>query len=308
MKQAREIKVQKKGDPMLLGEGKGSPTVSLPKRVISMASLASAVGSLLSGCSSLHDESGVMGALTEFAKKQSVVEATIEFSGAAPQWVGPRSLTLQVLAREGQNAQISVTPDLQWRSNGESELVWLDSGRAPAGALSFTEGKSGPTTRYTVDLAREQLNQLALVMESDKNDRPAFSQCLYPVRARLTRSDGALVEKNGCRGMGGWEQKVSEFTAQVVGVYVASRNTTAPAAGKESAPVKPLKVDEKAAPLAHTNDDHSPANEVRSPASQTHGESKTSHSTVKVEASPMHVATKEGESEQKETSKSHEHH
>ena len=179
----------------------------------------------LSACSSLNDESGALSALSEFAAKQSVVEATIEFSGPAPQWVGPQTLTLEVNTRDTETPQIEITPDFHWKEKRSSEVIWLDHQRAPAGVLSLNAlPKANLKLNYSSELAREQLNQLAQVMEKEDSKDAQFTQCLYPVRARLIRSDGGVVEKNGCRGMGKWEQNASDYASYLIGVLAAARS------------------------------------------------------------------------------------
>ena len=48
-------------------------------------------------------------------------------------------------------------------------------------------------------------------------DQP-FSGCLNPVRVRLVRQDGALTEKQGCRGFG-WTRTASEKVNTFLSAY-----------------------------------------------------------------------------------------
>jgi hypothetical protein len=212
-----------------------SKSLAVMAGVMSLSSLT-----VFSGCTSLQDESGALSALAEFAGKKAIVEGVIEYSGPSAQWAGPRTLTLHVTAREGEQTQIQATPDLNWSVGGESSVVWLeDAGRKPAGALAFGTAGATPAGKYPVDFAREQLTQLAKELEdAEDSETGRFTQCLYPVRVRLTRTDGTLLEKNGCRGAGGWEQKASEYASQVLGHLASSRGQSAAPAPAPAA--KPL--------------------------------------------------------------------
>ena len=53
-------------------------------------------------------------------------------------------------------------------------------------------------------------NDEAYLAESISTDKTPFFGCLSPVRARLIRSDGSLVEKFGCRSFQGWASVASQ--------------------------------------------------------------------------------------------------
>ena len=48
----------------------------------------------------------------------------------------------------------------------------------------------------------------------------AFKGCLYPVRARLIRADGSVVEKQGCRSQLGWTRVASETVSLLISATV----------------------------------------------------------------------------------------
>jgi len=229
----------------------------------------------LTGCSSLSEDSGALQALAEFAAKKAVVEGLIEFSGPEAQWSGPSSFKLHVIAKEGERPEVRVTPDLGWDSRKGSDVVWL---AGPVRSVASTgTGDSAPASgsparvdaSYSIDLAREQLSQLASEIEgtdSDSDDA-AFTQCLYPVRVRLTRTDGTQVERSGCRGLGSWEQKASEYSSQVLSLVAVAR--TAPASLPPAAPQKAIK-DPAGGTLAVPAESRTPASDSDSGSQGTH--------------------------------------
>jgi hypothetical protein len=138
-------------------------------------------------------------------KSMPFVEAYIEYAGPQSRWAGPTSFTLHVLAKDAHNAQIAVAPAMF----AEPTAAPTMKKRAPAS----TPGMSG-------DLAREQIANLALAMQGQEG---TFRGCLSPVRVRLIRADGALVEKQGCRGQNQWTRVASQtadrfLTAAIYGI------------------------------------------------------------------------------------------
>jgi hypothetical protein len=62
--------------------------------------------------------------------------------------------------------------------------------------------------------ARDQVARLA---EAIRDDDSPFSGCLNPVRVRLIRTDGILLERQGCRGQEGWPKVASEVASHFLG-------------------------------------------------------------------------------------------
>lgn len=131
---------------------------------------------------------------------QAYVEAYVQYAGPQEKWSGPSQLIVHVMAKEAGNAQISVTP-ASFQEAPEPEKP--SDTTVQQRTLASTHG-------VTSEQAREQLAHLATEMQG-ADDK--FYGCLYPVRVRLVRVDGALLEKQGCRGQGGWTKAASEATS-----------------------------------------------------------------------------------------------
>ena len=67
----------------------------------------------------------------------------------------------------------------------------------------------------TSDEAREMLGHLGNALGGAT---APFKGCMSPVRVRLVRADGGLLEKQGCRSELGWSRAVSE----TVNVFVTA--------------------------------------------------------------------------------------
>ncbi|MCM2324577.1 MAG: hypothetical protein NDJ90_15060 [Oligoflexia bacterium] len=160
----------------------------------------------LSGCMSMQSESALDDALQSLKgssnKTNAFVEAFFEYTGPADKWAGPSTFLMHVVAKDQGPAQVTVVPPL-FGDPFSKEDGPVNTTRAPASAKPLTG-----------ELAREQLTQLAGIVEGSE-DLP-FRGCLSPVRVRLVRVDGALVEKQGCRTYRGWPKAVSEAVSQFV--------------------------------------------------------------------------------------------
>lgn len=136
----------------------------------------------------------------ELGGLQPVVEAYIEYPGPQPKWGGPASFIVHVLARDSRKTQVTITPSLL----NMPEARKLDgnvtvNSRQPAS----TDGLAAEAVHQGV---RDKLHQLA---EAIQEKTPEFRGCLYPVRLKLIRADGSLVEALGCRSQSGWPLAVS---------------------------------------------------------------------------------------------------
>jgi hypothetical protein len=83
--------------------------------------------------------------------------------------------------------------------------------------------------------ARELLANLAVSLQGAEG---AFRGCLSPVRVRLIRADGILVEKQGCRGQNGWSHIASQSADRFL---TAALYGGVDSAGKERAPASEKK-------------------------------------------------------------------
>jgi hypothetical protein len=144
------------------------------------------------GCLSMQSQ-GPLDEIQGAVKNASPwVEGWIEYPGPKEKWAGPTTFVLHVRAKDAAEAQISVSPALFRPSDDVTT-----SARAPASAR---KGLSG-------DAAREYLSHVAVALQGAD---AAFRGCLSPVRVRLLRADGTLLEKSGCRGQNGWSRSASE--------------------------------------------------------------------------------------------------
>jgi hypothetical protein len=140
-----------------------------------------------------------------------IVEAYVEYPGPQERWSGPSTLAVHITARDGADPSVSVSPN----------IFQLD------GAIPTPPKRSALTTQ----IVRERLALVAtaLSVNTGKMDEPGG--CLYPMRARLIRSDGSLIEKRGCRSPIGWAFQASDAATDLV----AAAET--PAREPASAPV-----------------------------------------------------------------------
>ncbi len=162
--------------------------------------LASAVILSFGGCVNIQNHPAVEA--LQGALGQLYVETYIQYAGPQEKWSGPGQLIVHVNAREAGNAQISVTPP-SFQAPAEPDK--------PAEPGTTVQQRTLASAKaLTSEQARDQLAHLATEMQGA--DTP-FYGCLYPVRVRLVRADGALLEKQGCRGQGGWTKAASDTTA-----------------------------------------------------------------------------------------------
>ena len=158
---------------------------------------------ILSGCLGMQSQS-TLDAIQEGMSAQPVTEAYIEYPGPQSKWAGPTNFILHVSAKDTL-ARISVTPALFDEAAAGISL----KGRAPA---SMTEGaKPGQKVDHRVEMtggqARDQLAHLAASLTGGAEN---FRGCLSPLRVRMIHADGAVTEKQGCRGQTGWSKAASE--------------------------------------------------------------------------------------------------
>lgn len=188
-----------------------------------------AAGALASGCMSMQNQPAMEALQQKGAAPKPYVEAYVEYRGPAERWSGPTTFLLHVQAKDNGLARVSVTPAL-FSKPVEPQMPHPEvAGRAlaslagAASALPAVKGaasaavpapNSNPVSKgITGEAAREQLTQLASAIQGGDI---TFRGCLSPVRVRLIRSDGALLEKHGCRSQEGWPRAVSETVSRFI--------------------------------------------------------------------------------------------
>jgi hypothetical protein len=154
------------------------------------------------GCLSIQNQTSLGGATD--SSTLPYTEAYIEYPGPQEKWSGPSSFLLHVVAKDAGPVQIVMTPVFTKEPAKEvgpqaPTSVTRAPASAPAAALAMTTAE-----------AREHLSTLASALQGPAS---VFKGCMSPVRVRLVRTDGALVEKQGCRSDLGWSRTVSNTVA-----------------------------------------------------------------------------------------------
>lgn len=184
------------------------------------------VTTFLSACFTANHESK-LGDFVEKPAPNPVVEAFVEFVGPHRKWLGPEATQLHVVLKGGQKPSISFSPErlsgiAASKSEGSPEhqkaiaanagpnAAPADAKRNPAEVVP-TVGTDSIASDPTSDKIRAALDELTNSAFSEANNLPPKG-CLYPVRLRLVRTDGTLLEKEGCRGGAAWVRKAEEFS------------------------------------------------------------------------------------------------
>ncbi len=180
--------------------------------------LTSVLGlALVTACSSMNSKDGgaPLGSAPGLGKAESpFVEAFLEYVGPPQKWAGPGSFVVHIVAKDNKAPKVVLYPALL-----PARPVYAPAVH-PSRALAGTEGKS---PQYTTEVAREQLQELARLMAEGQN----FSACLYPIRVRLIRGDGSVMDRYGCRSREGWPAMVSRMMSDWIQVAV-SQESAAP--------------------------------------------------------------------------------
>jgi hypothetical protein len=148
---------------------------------------------LLGGCTSLQNQNGLEAFKAAEKSTSPIVEAFFEYGGPDSRWAGPSALIVRVDARERGMAKVTSQPQVRLR-------------HLPADGTTAGRGLASVSS-VTSDEARTQLAEIATQMQADAQ---TFSGCLYPLRVRLVRQDGGVLEKHGCRSTQGWPSAVSK--------------------------------------------------------------------------------------------------
>jgi len=196
--------------------------------VVLLSSLLGCVGNNASLNTALEALEGV--------SSSPVVEAHIQYLGPDARWAGPALWTLHVSAREAGAPVIELSPEIQPKTEIPQSLTV--GGRAPASALGLTRVSGSAVNQQklaeaypSVEQIRDRLAHLARVIQAGD---ASVEACSSAVKVRLSRADGSVVEKQGCRGSTNWSQVVSEFTAEwikVSGMHVVQSREPASTPG-----------------------------------------------------------------------------
>lgn len=168
------------------------------------------VASGLAGCMAARSTLEAIEGELDFAKGGPVVEAFIEYTGPHSKWAGPQSFLLHLSARDsaeesGKGATLVISPAI-FAEVEKAAGNRRGAARAPA------------STGMSVEVARSRLADLSNALQGDEEDSPSheFRGCLYPLRVKLVRQDGAILEKHGCRAREGWSMSVSQFASDLI--------------------------------------------------------------------------------------------
>lgn len=184
--------------------------------------IVAAVLVLATGCVGSQPQS----ALDAMEAGMAFVEGYIEFGGPSARWAGPEAVVLHVDAHDSNHAKIDLTPTIFHKAPKGSATT---SGRGLA--------SSGKAVVVSSETVRGLLGDLAGTLDSP--DRQ-FRGCLSPIRVRLIRSDGAVVERQGCRTQIAWTRTASRVFSDLLSLAVdgrvPSRATEREGAPKENGP------------------------------------------------------------------------
>jgi hypothetical protein len=172
---------------------------------------------VLAGCAGGGSLSTVVEALEGVQNTSPFVEAYIQYIGPDARWAGPKLWMLHVTARDGASPSVTLSPSLpavETRSPAPEVAA-----RAPASALGMVQMPTPPEQAparkiHTTEEVRERLLGLAGAIQAADAENQA---CSTVVRVRLTRADGSVLERQGCRASPYWSQTVSEFSTEFMG-------------------------------------------------------------------------------------------
>lgn len=139
----------------------------------------------LAGCMTAQNHSA-LDALQGMAGGAPYVEAYIEYPGPSEKWAGPASFILHVEAKDASTPSVRLTPN------------WFNT----------PTGEKHPPLQITKETAREQIANLAAAI-LNAPEIP-YKGCVSPIRVRLIRQDGNVLEKMACRTERGWPNYASQ--------------------------------------------------------------------------------------------------
>ncbi len=145
------------------------------------------------------------------ALSSPIVEGYIEFPGPQAKWAGPQGFVMHVDAKGTGLARLSVVP----------AILGVQSAPAPGPDSGPNRVLASAGNGVTSESARQYLANLASSLSQPEQ---SFRGCLSPVRVRLIRANGALIERQGCRGQGGWAKVASETANRFITAHVHGPN------------------------------------------------------------------------------------
>lgn len=166
------------------------------------------------GCFSTFSNNPALDVLEGMAAGgKGFVEAYIEYQGPDEKWVGPPTFLLHINAKE----EMAVIKIAQPAFQGDEGILPKNSA-IPLNVRRPASGQNvGQNVGMTGEVARNQLNLLASAIQSGD---VSFQGCLSPLRVRMIRVDGGVIDKQGCRGNEGWPKVVGEAVSQFMAATV----------------------------------------------------------------------------------------
>lgn len=170
------------------------------------------------GCTSIQDNSALEGLTgSDDVTTNPYVSAYIEYPGPQKKWAGPSSLSMKIDAKGEGYSKVEVYPEY-FQSLMKTTAEATAAARGPASeanrekaSAALTKQQVQTESAMTTEAARAQF---AFLAEAMKTQHAAFEGCMYPVRARLIRANGEVLEKYGCRGQNGWPRVASEIVSE----------------------------------------------------------------------------------------------
>ncbi len=173
--------------------------------------------------------------LTELYKGETseaapFVEAYIEYVGPGEKYAGYKNFLVYLRARDEKNVEISYSPHMKFHHN---QQVPDEKTREIANI------KAGDMKIEKIQIVRGYLTRLSDLLEEADGEKEKVGEvkdsktaCLSPVRVRLIRQDGALIEKHGCRTPTGWTVKLSQLVSDIIAMGAAEEKPGVSAASK----------------------------------------------------------------------------
>ena len=149
-------------------------------------------------------------------KSLPFTDAYIVYPGPNEKWVGPDTFTVHLSTIGPVDAHVTISSRI---------LKSREMGRHSIRSSSHN---------LSIEAAREEIARL---FASLKEHETVFHGCLSPVRVKLIRSDGALVERQACRGQSGWPKVASEVVNHLIESSVGSAEAAPRRLSNDSAPM-----------------------------------------------------------------------
>jgi hypothetical protein len=119
------------------------------------------------------------------------IEATIEYPGPHEKWAGPQNFSIKVVNWSAGGAKVTIHPPL-------SKNV----------SHKMKHAKQSEASGLSTEAARADFARLHTALQSDES---GVHGCLSPIKVKLLRADGALVERQACRTQPGWPRVAHEI-------------------------------------------------------------------------------------------------